>query len=72
MDELRVHGDRLRVHVFPVFSTSFPVALVVERMCVYITTEKWQQRMGNPLAIWKRTPPHPCLPLSKKQTLFLD
>lgn len=71
MDELRVHGDRLRVHVFPVFSTSFPVALVVEHMCVYITTEKWQPRTGNSLAIRKRTSP-PCLPLGKEQTLFLD
>lgn len=70
MDELRVHGDRLCVHVLPVFSASFPVALAVEHVCVYhkreMATENEEFSSGS------ETHFPPCLPLGKEQTLFLD
>lgn len=66
MGELRVHGGRLCVHVLPVFSASFPVALVVECMCVYhnreMTAENRKSSSGyethspSPLLTpWERT-----------------
>lgn len=69
MDELRGHGGGLCVHVLPVFSASFPVALVVEPMCVYhnreITAENRESSSGS-----ETHSPHPLLtPWERTDTL---